>query len=112
MYLCRGLRPRRHRTHQADTMCRHGPQLLHAKGCRGWSSRGSIARLWRWLSTLRRDPYESPRKTRFRLLARLYEVGLATYKAPVKGFEVVVVYIFASLPKLLGARRILPNGVN
>jgi hypothetical protein len=34
---------------------------------------------------------------------------LLTYKAPVKGFEGVVVYIFASLPKFLGARRILPD---
>jgi hypothetical protein len=43
---------------------------------------------------------DRPRKTRFRLLARLYRVGLVTHKAPTKGFEGVVFYIFASLPKL------------
>jgi hypothetical protein len=34
------------------------------------------------------------------LLAKLYRVGLVTHKAPTKGFEVVLFYIFASLPKL------------
>jgi hypothetical protein len=33
------------------------------------------------------------------LLAKLYRVGLVTHKAPTKGFEVVLFYIFASLPK-------------
>ena len=37
--------------------------------------RGSIARPWDWLSTLRSEDRSSPRKTRFRLLAKLCRAG-------------------------------------
>jgi hypothetical protein len=37
--------------------------------------RGSIARPGHWLSTLRSESYPSPRKTRFRLLAKLCRAG-------------------------------------
>ncbi len=41
-----------------------------------------------------------PRKTRFRLLVRLYRTGLATRRVPTKGFEFLV---SSSFPKLRGA---------
>jgi len=50
------------------------------------SFRGSITRLRHWLSTLRRPGYPTPRKTRFRLLARLSRTGLTTRRVPTKGF--------------------------
>jgi len=54
-------------------------------------SRGSIARREHWLSTLRSAGYPAPRKTRFRLLAKLYRVGLLTHRVPTKGFEGAIV---------------------
>src|SRR6516165_6741639 len=44
--------------------------------------RGSIAQPWHSLSTLRPDGRPIGRKTRFRLLARLYRAGLITHKVP------------------------------
>ena len=64
------------------------PVSKQAKGSRGNCSRGSIARLQHWLSTLRPCSYLPGRKTRFRLPARLYRVGLVTHRAPAKGFQV------------------------
>ena len=48
--------------------------------------RGSIAQRLISLSTLRSGGYPPPRKTRFRLLARLYRAGLVTRRVPAKGF--------------------------
>jgi hypothetical protein len=48
--------------------------------------RGSITQRLISLSTLRRDGRPSPRKTRFRLLARLCRAGLDTRRVPMKGF--------------------------
>jgi len=53
------------------------------------------------LSTLRSESRLSPRKTRFRLLARLYRTGLATRKVLVKGFT-----SRSSSPELLGAMSV------
>jgi len=91
MCLCRVLRPRRDRNHQAIAVDRRGPRSVQAKGSRGWYSRGSIARPEHWLSTLRRVAHTTLRKTRFRPLARLYRVGLITPRVPLKGFEGVFV---------------------
>ena len=88
-------------TCQAITARRRGPRCKDDKGSHEHVIfRGSIAGPRHSLSTLRSDHRWSPRKTRFRLLAKLCRVGLVTHKAPMKGFEVVVFYIFASLPKL------------
>jgi hypothetical protein len=62
-----------------------------------------MARLWYWLSTLRSAAHTAPRKTRFRLLAKLYRVGLATHKAPPKGFRGTR-YISSPFPKLVLAQ--------
>ena len=43
--------------------------------------------------------HAAPRKTRFRLLARLYRMGLVTHKAPAKGFRSSP-YISSLFPKL------------
>ena len=59
--------------------------------------RGSIARLLIWLSTLRSEGRPSPRKTRFRPLARLYRTGLDTRRVPAKGFK----RCFPPLPSFL-----------
>jgi hypothetical protein len=48
--------------------------------------RGSIAQRLISLSTLRSESRLSPRKTRFRLLARLCRTGLVTRRVPIKGF--------------------------
>src|SRR5262249_7863767 len=58
------------------------------------SFRGSIARPWHSLSTLRPVGRPTGRKTRFRLLARLCRVGLPTHKVPVKGFRSVSLHCF------------------
>ena len=50
--------------------------------------RGSIARPWHSLSTLRSEGHPSPRKTRFRLPAKLCRAGFVTRRVPMKGFRV------------------------
>src|SRR5260370_858160 len=61
-----------------------------------------MARLRHGLSTLRHAPYDARRKTRFRLLAKLYRVGLVPHKVPTKGFQDVTTS-FSPFPSLRGA---------
>jgi hypothetical protein len=56
--------------------------------------RGSIAQRLIWLSTLRNGGYPPSRKTRFRLLVRLYRTGLVTRRVPSKGFTLVAILFF------------------
>jgi hypothetical protein len=49
------------------------------------------------------------RKTRFRLLARLYRVGLVTHRVPTKGFKGVVVTSSPPLPSFAWRNDALPN---
>ena len=51
------------------------PACVYNGGSRKGVFRGSIARHWDSLSTLRREGRPSPRKTRFRLLAKLCRAG-------------------------------------
>jgi hypothetical protein len=51
--LCPVLRPRPDRARLALTACRCCPRSVQYEGSSGYYSRGSIARLWHWLSTLR-----------------------------------------------------------
>ena len=60
--------------------------------------RGSFTRPAHSLSTLRHHGYPWPRKTRFRLLAKLCRAGLRTRWVPSQGFRVR--YISSSLPRL------------
>lgn len=66
---------------------------------RSYFFRGSITRLLRSLSTLRpRGRPHQRRKTRFRLPATLYRVGLVTHRAATRGF--LRSHIFPPLPDL------------
>ncbi len=56
--------------------------------------RGSIAQRLISLSTLRSESRLSPRKTGFRLLARLYRTGLVTRMVPIKGFTFEMTLLF------------------
>jgi hypothetical protein len=56
--------------------------------------RGSITQRLISLSTLRSDGRPSPRKTRFRLLARLCRTGLDTRRVPIKGFTLLAILLF------------------
>ena len=68
--------------------------------------RGSITRLLISLSTLRSDGYPSPRKTRFRLLARLYRTGLVTRRVLTKGFKPIG---YSPFPSFLARLRPLSS---
>ena len=69
------LRPRRDRSRQASCgVSAWSPRLTRAR-TPAKSFRGSIARPRHWLSTLRSEGHPSPRKTRFRLLAKLCRAG-------------------------------------
>ena len=46
------------------------PACVNDEGSREGRFRGSIAKPWDWLSTLRSEDHSSPRKTRFRLLGQ------------------------------------------
>ena len=69
--------------------------------------RGSITRHRHSLSTLRSAAHAAPRKTRFWLLARLYQTGLVTRRIPTKGFRDAS-YIAFSFPKL-SWRNVTPS---
>ncbi len=85
--LCPVLRPRQDRTHQAITVQRHGPRYVHGEGSHDLSSfRGSIARPWDWLFTLRPVRCRTRRKTRFRLLAKAAGRGSVPRRVATKGF--------------------------
>src|SRR6516225_8056609 len=89
------------------TVCRHGPRFHENEGSpRVCDFSGLNGRRRCWLSTLRSAAHTAPRKTRFRLLAKLCRVGLVAHKASTKGFRGSH-YISSSLPKLfLGASRV------
>ena len=106
--LCPALRPRQDRSHQAHTMRRRGPRSNQDEGSHeayfGAQSHGLGTRCLRFAGWIT----PPPRKTRFWLLARLYQTGLATRRVPTKGFRVTYV-ISSSFPKLRGARFVWQN---
>ncbi len=92
--LCPVLRPRQDRTHQAITVQRHGPRYVHGEGSHDLSSfRGSIARPWDWLFTLRPVRCRTRRKTRFRLLAKRCRAGISTPQGCYERFRIVIVLL-------------------
>jgi hypothetical protein len=94
------------------TVDQRGPRNGETEGYpRVRRSRGSIARPERSLSTLRRGHYCPHRKTRFRLPARLYRVGLATHRAPTKGFRDESVTSLPPFPSFLTLRQTANIGV-
>ncbi len=87
--LCPVLRPRQDRTHQAITVQRHGPRYVHGEGSHDLSSfRGSIARPWDWLFTLRPVRCRTRRKTRFRLLAKRCRAGIGAPQGCYERFRI------------------------
>ena len=113
--LCRVLRPRRDQNHQAIPWSDAAPVYAKDEGCpRVSQSRGSVARPQHSLSTLRPVHHWPRRKTRFRLPARLYRVGLVTHRVPMKGFMVQsstsVLLSQAFLAQCQSANRRTPRG--
>ena len=74
--------------HQANTMRRRGPRNVHGEGsCMAAfeaQSHGFGTGCLRFAGRVA----PTPRKTRFRLLAKLFRTGLFTRRVPTKGFEV------------------------
>ena len=90
-------------THHALAMRRRGPRCVHDEGSRistfEAQSHGFGTGCLRF--AVRVTP--TPRKTRFRLLARLFRTGLVTRRVPTKGFKVYPTSILLSQVKR-GAR--------
>jgi hypothetical protein len=80
------LGPRWDRTRQAIAACRHGPRMCLRRRLPRGVFRGSIARHWDSLSTLRSEGRPSPRKTRFRPLAELCRAGFVNPQGRDKRF--------------------------
>ena len=57
--------------------------------------RGSIARHWDSLSTLRSEGHPSPRKTRFRLLAKLCRAGFGNPQGSNERFRVSSLFLLS-----------------
>jgi len=87
------------RTEHASPLRRLGaaPACVNNGGSREQRFRGSIARHWDSLSTLRSEGSPSPRKTRFRLLAKLCRAGFVDPQGCMKGFRVRVSFSFLEL---------------
>ena len=80
-------------THQAVTMRRRGPRSVHDEGSRmdafEAQSHGFGTGCLRFAGRVT----PTPRKTRFRLLARLFRTGLATRRVPLKGFPMYPTFV-------------------
>jgi hypothetical protein len=87
------------RTEHARPLRRLGaaPACVNNGGSRKQRFRGSIARHWDSLSTLRSGSLLPPRKTRFRLLAKLCRAGFVNQQGCMKGFRVRVSFSFLEL---------------
>ena len=74
-------------THQAITMRRRGPRCVHDEGSRIWSYEAQSHGFGTGCLRFAGRVTPAPRKTRFRLPARLYRTGLITRRVPSKGFK-------------------------
>ena len=86
--ICPVLRPRRDRSCQAITACRFYPHLCDSKGSHNECtfealSHGFCNRCLRFAAWVA----PGPRKTRFWLLAKLYQAGFVTRRVTTKGFR-------------------------
>src|SRR5438552_1501386 len=87
---------------------RHGPRTQHGEGSyktviSGLNGTASALAVYASFARL----LASKRKTRFWLLAKLYQTGLVTRRVPTKGFQDVS-YISSSFPKLRLAQAASP----
>ncbi len=83
-------------THQALAMHRHGPRSVHDEGSHmdafEAQSHGFGTGCLRFAARVT----PTPRKTRFRLPAKLFRTGLITRRVPLKGFKVYLTSILLS----------------
>jgi hypothetical protein len=83
-------------THQALSMRRRGPRYVHNEGSRKTAfeapSHGFGTGCLRFAGRVT----PTPRKTRFRLLAKLFRTGLTTRRVPTKGFSLYPTLILLS----------------
>ncbi len=83
-------------THQALAMRRHGPRSVHDEGSHmdafEAQSHGFGTGCLRFAARVT----PTPRKTRFRLPAKLFRTGLITRRVPLKGFKVYLTSILLS----------------
>ena len=104
--LCRVLGPRRDQDHQALQWTDAAPELAKPRATRGY---GDLGALLHGLNArcLRFDEGHCGlrRKTRFRLPARLYRVGLATHRVPTKGFRSAPVTSLPPFPSFTGRKN-------
>ena len=83
---------------RADTPGHYNVPILPPPPCKTTAPtssffRGSITRPSHSLSTLRSAPRETPRKTRFRLVASLCPAGFGPAGSPTEGFKLLYFYI-------------------
>ena len=92
-------------THLAMSMCRRGPRGVHDEGSRirtfEAQSHGFGTGCLRFAGRVA----PTPRKTRFRLLARLFRTGLSTRRVPSKGFKLYPTSILLSQVQRSGRTR-------
>ena len=95
--------------HQALAMYRRGPRYVHGEGSRnaafGAQSHGFGTGCLRFAGRVA----PTPRKTCFRLLARLFRTGLVTRRVPSKGFKVYPTSILLSQVQR-SAKTLLKSG--
>jgi hypothetical protein len=75
-------------THQALAMRRRGPRCVHDEGSRTGTFEAQSHDFGTGCLRFAGRVAPTPRKTRFRLLAKLFRTGLITRRVPSKGFKV------------------------
>lgn len=96
---CPALRPRRDRWHLALVMPRCSPRSVHGEGSHHKTFEAQSHSVGTGCLRFAGRVTPPPRKTRFRLLARLYRTGLVTHRVPSKGFKLTSCSS-SSFPKL------------
>ena len=90
------LRPRQDRAHQASKVCRHGPRYVHGEGSHKAAFEAQSHGFGTGCLRFAGRVTPTPRKTRFRLLAKLFRTGLVTRRVPSKGFKLYPTSILLS----------------
>ena len=83
-------------THQAITMRRRGPRCVHDEGSRVRTFEAQSHGFGTGCLRFAVQVTHTPRKTRFRLLAKLFRTGLITRRVPSKGFKLYPTSILLS----------------
>ena len=83
-------------THQAIAMRRRGPRSDHDEGSRNRTFEAQSHGFGTGCLRFAGRVAPTPRKTRFRLLAKLFRTGLVTRRVPTKGFNLYPTFILLS----------------